>query len=59
MCLAGEYPRAVADLAGRAPTLAVRADYLTRMPAQPHSVSQLSQTRAWVGVDPVVLSSDA
>lgn len=59
VCLAGEYPRTVADLAGRAPTLAVRADYLTRGQAQPHSVSQLSQTRAWAGVDPVVLSSDA
>lgn len=59
VCLAGEYPRTVADLAGRAPALVVQAAYLSRGEAQPHTLRQIAQTPNWTGAQPVVLGTDA
>lgn len=59
VCLAGEYPRTVADLAGRAPALVVQAAYLSRGEAQPHTLHQIAQTPNWTGAQPVVLGVDA
>lgn len=59
VCLAGEYPRTVVDLAARAPTLAVHAAYLIGGAAQPCTAGQLAQTSAWIGAEPAVLGTDA
>ena len=58
VCLAGDYPRTVADLAHRAPTLVVHAGYLTRHAAQPRTISQIAQSPEWAGAEPVVLETD-
>lgn len=59
VCLAGEHPRTVADLARRAPALVVQAAYLSRGEAQPHTLHQIAQTPTWTGAQPVVLGTDA
>ncbi|MDF2824478.1 MAG: hypothetical protein K0R68_1886, partial [Mycobacterium sp.] len=52
-------PQTVADLSRRAPTLAVHAAYLTGAAAQPRTVSQIAAAPAWIGAEPVRVSSDA
>ncbi|MDV3130178.1 hypothetical protein M1247_35110 [Mycobacterium sp. 21AC1] len=59
LCLAGEYPRTVADLARRAPLLVVHAAYLTFSVARPVTLSEVAARPSWTGVEAVRSASEA
>ncbi|MCC9186995.1 hypothetical protein MMAG44476_35616 [Mycolicibacterium mageritense DSM 44476 = CIP 104973] len=59
LCLGVGHRRTVADLARRAPILAVHAAYLTGEAAQPRTFSQATPASTWTGVEPVRLSGVA
>ncbi|MGV0741041.1 hypothetical protein [Mycolicibacterium sp. XJ870] len=59
LCLAGEYPRTVADLARRAPLLVVKAAYLTFPAARPVTLSEVAARPSWTGAEPIRLASEA
>lgn len=59
LCLAGEYPRTVADLARRAPLLVVQAAYLTSSAARPGTLSEVAAGPSWTGVEAVRSASEA